>query len=215
LSASQAAQADEWDDRDRSQDNDEIDPGEEEAGRSVEQGDEELLLPAAPLRHQCKEDEDFLSALDRMVNENITESKNIIRDKNSMNTISAPVSTSKTKKTWEQIQEEGGSVEEEAQVHVMVMLRKGGGGGKVSKGISVSADSELGEQFIAREEQEAREKARMKQLTLEISERQEEEELNEALHHLQRVTMGNRRGFKPQKGAPDADAIFGKKTSKF
>ena len=38
----------------------------------------------------------------------------------------------------------------------MVMLRKGGGGGKVSKGISVSADSELGEQFIAREEQEAR-----------------------------------------------------------
>ena len=29
-----------------------------------------------------QEDEDFLSALDRMVNENITESKNIIRDKN-------------------------------------------------------------------------------------------------------------------------------------
>jgi hypothetical protein len=31
-----------------------------------------------------------------------------------------------------------------------------------------------------------REKAKLKQLTLEISERQEEEELNEALAHLQR-----------------------------
>ena len=40
----------------------------------------------------------------------------------------------------------------------MLMLRKGGGGGggKVSKGISVSADSELGEQFIAKEERETR-----------------------------------------------------------
>ena len=38
----------------------------------------------------------------------------------------------------------------------MVMLRKGGGGGKLTKSINVSSESELGEQFIAREESEAR-----------------------------------------------------------
>ena len=35
-----------------------------------------------------------------------------------------------------------------------------------------------------------RERERMKQLTLEISERQEQEELSEALQQLQRVTLG-------------------------
>ena len=34
-----------------------------------------------------------------------------------------------------------------------------------------------------------REKARLKKLTLEISERQEEEELNEAISHLQRWVL--------------------------
>ena len=55
------------------------------------------------------------------------------------------------------MQEEG--EEDESRVQVVIMLRKGGGktgGGAVTKGISVSADSQLGEQFIAREEREAR-----------------------------------------------------------
>ena len=92
-----------------------------------------------------------------MVNENITESKNMLRDKNSLAAVSAPISTQKGKKNWEQLQEEG--EEDESRVQVVIMLRKGGGktgGGAVTKGISVSADSQLGEQFIAREEREAR-----------------------------------------------------------
>lgn len=124
----------------------------------VEQGDEELLLPSAPVKLSCKEDDDFLADLDRMVNENISESKNLLRDKNTLATVSAPISTQKGKKNWEQLQEEG--EEDESKVQVMIMLRKGGGktGGvtKITKGISVSADSQLGEQFIAREEREAR-----------------------------------------------------------
>ena len=47
-------------------------------------------------------------------------------------------------------------------------------------GISVPAYSQLGKQLLRREEQELKEKERVKQLTLEISERQEEEELHEA-----------------------------------
>jgi hypothetical protein len=41
-------------------------------------------------------------------------------------------------------------------VQVVVMLRKGPGGGRITKGIAVPAESQLGEQFIAREEREAR-----------------------------------------------------------
>jgi len=100
-------------------------------------------------------------------------------------------------------------------VQVVVMLRKGGRAA-TTKGISVSADSMLGEQFIAKEEQEKHERTKLKQLTLEINERQEEEELQEAIQQLQRVSMGGGghthrgpRGFRPPKGAPDADLIFG------
>jgi len=113
------------------------------------------------------------------------------------------------------LQEE--QVEQEENVQVVVMLRKGGKA-TTAKGISVSADSMLGEQFLAREEKEQRERSRMKQLTLEISERQEEEELTEALQQLQRVSLagpgGARKGFRPNKGAPDADLIFGNKKYK-
>merc|ERR1740128_881211 len=184
----------------------------------VEQGDEELLLPSAPVKVECQEDDDFMSALDQMINENITESKNLARDKSSLLSVTAPISSGKGKKTYEQLQEEGGDDDTDedgaGKVEVRVMLRKGGG--KTAKGISVSANSQLGEQFTLRDQREAIEKARLKKLTLKISERQEEEELNEAVAHLQRVSlMPSRRNFKPQKGVPDTDAIFGKKTSKF
>merc|ERR1712098_844289 len=96
-------------------------------------------------------------------------------------------------------------------VQVQLMLRKPGKGGTSTKSINVACDSMLGEQFLAREERELKE--RMKQLTLEISERQEQEELSEALHQLQRVTLGgsNNQKYRHNKGAPDADLIFGKK----
>lgn len=183
----------------------------------IEEGEEDLVLPSAPVNIHCQEDDDFMAALDKMVNESITENKNMIRDKGNMTNVSAPPGINKSKKTYEQIQEEGRGDEDEnekGKVQVMVMLRKGGGGGKLTKSINVSSESELGEQFIAREESEAREKAKLKKLTLEISERQEEEELIEAISSLQRCSpmVPVRKGFKPQKGAPDADLIFGKKS---
>jgi len=178
----------------------------------VDEGEEDMMVPSIPVFQPCPEDDDFLAALDKMVNENISESKNLVRDKNTLASMTAPVSSGKGKKNWEQLQEE--QVEQEDNVQVVVMLRKGGKA-TTAKGISVSADSMLGEQFLAREEKEQRERTRMKQLTLEISERQEEEELTEALQQLQRVSMvgpgGARRGFRPNKGAPDADLIFGNK----
>ena len=70
----------------------------------MEEGDEELALPTAPVRVACPEDEDFLAALDRMVNENISEAKAMQRDKSSLTQLTAPVSSGKGKKTWEQLQ---------------------------------------------------------------------------------------------------------------
>merc|ERR1719483_1124679 len=201
---------------------DEWNRGEEEHGAmdsqesggvvEVDEGEEDMMVPSIPVFQPCPEDDDFLAALDKMVNENISESKALVRDKNSLSSMTAPVSSGRGKKNWEQLQEEQDDQEENVQV--VVMLRKGGKT-TTAKGISVSADSMLGEQFLAREEKEQKERTRMKQLTLEISERQEEEELTEALQQLQRVSMvgpgGARRGFRPNKGAPDADAIFGNK----
>jgi len=180
----------------------------------VEEGDEDIAIPTAPVFNPCPEDDDFLAALDKMVNDNITESKAVSRDKANFSTMTAPVASGKGKKTWEQLQEEGEG-EKAANVQVVVMLRKGGKAA-TTKGITVSADSMLGEQFIAKEELEKNERTRMKQLTLEINERQEEEELQEAIQQLQRVSVGGQRdqhrgarGFRPPKGAPDADLIFG------
>ena len=50
-------------------------PGEEL--EEVEEGEENLAVPTQPKYEPCPEDDDFLAALDKMVNENIAESKNV------------------------------------------------------------------------------------------------------------------------------------------
>ena len=127
--------------------------------------------------------------------------------------MSVPVSSGRSKKNWEQLQLED---QEEAAgasgVQVVLMLRKGGQGKAGTKSICVSSDSNLGEQFLAREARELKERERVKQLTLEISERQEQEELTEALQQFGRVQHQPRHQHnRHNKGAPDADLIFGKK----
>ena len=91
----------------------------------MEEGDEDLAVPTRPSHQACPEDDDFLAALDKMVNENIAESKNAgeikslikhiltlicnwysVRDKNVMSSMTGPVSGAKGKKNWEQLQQE-------------------------------------------------------------------------------------------------------------
>ena len=43
----------------------------------MEEGEENLVIPTKPEYQPCAEDDDFLAALDKMVNENIAESKTI------------------------------------------------------------------------------------------------------------------------------------------
>ena len=45
----------------------------------MEEDEENLAVPTVPKYEPCPEDDDFLAALDKMVNENIAESKNVGR----------------------------------------------------------------------------------------------------------------------------------------
>merc|ERR1719471_470838 len=74
--------------------------------QELEEEEEDLVISTHPKYEPCPEDEDFLAALDKMVNENIAESKNVVRDKNVMSSMTGPVSGAKGKKNWEQLQQE-------------------------------------------------------------------------------------------------------------
>ena len=49
----------------------------EEDVQELEEGEENLMINTKPRFEPCPEDDDFLAALDKMVNENIAESKNV------------------------------------------------------------------------------------------------------------------------------------------
>ena len=119
-SASQAAMYEEGieGDEDKDEEGDEDERDWDEGGLSqgggervleVEEGDEDFAIPTAPVFDPCPEDDDFLAALDKvridqdevvpncvqMVNDNITESKGVARDKASLSTMTAPVASGK------------------------------------------------------------------------------------------------------------------------
>ena len=50
---------------------------EAESVQEIEEGEENLIIPTQPKFEPCPEDDDFLAALDKMVNENIAESKTV------------------------------------------------------------------------------------------------------------------------------------------
>merc|ERR1719251_133421 len=83
-------------------------PSQEEDGSQVEveEGEEDLMVPTKPDFQPCPEDDDFMAALDKMVSENIAESKNIVRDKSQLSGLTVPVGGGKGKKNWEQLQQE-------------------------------------------------------------------------------------------------------------
>merc|ERR1740122_590344 len=93
---------DDWDQDGVERDGDSPSQEEDVEGHiEVEEGDEHLMVPTRPSYQACAEDEDFLAALDKMVNENIAESKNVVRDKNVMSSMTGPVSGAKGKKNRE------------------------------------------------------------------------------------------------------------------
>merc|ERR1719239_46345 len=170
----------------------------------------------------CKEDEDFMTALDAMMNENIK-----ARTQESVKVpqldIALPTQLKqKTKKpgfiaspcltTTERLIEEDESGE--SGLKFVLMTRRGNKQQLTNFEIPMTA--EFATKFKEREEAERIEKKKMKELVLGSHERQEEEEYLETLASMNKsppVNINRERKVKYQhpKGAPDADLIFGNK----
>lgn len=167
-------------------------------------------LPAGPRRVSCPEDDDFLSALDKMVSDNIQDR---MRDsvKPQQVDISVPLHVKSTKKTYEQLQERPS---DNSTVDFVLMLRKGNK--QQYKNLAVPVSSELAMNLRNREQEQKEEKERVKRLTLNITERQEEEDYQETINQSTKPVTVNlnrerRQKYNHPKGAPDADLIFGPK----
>ena len=94
------------------------------------------------------------------------------------------------------------------------MLRKGNK--QQYKNLAVPVYSDLAKNLRNREQEQKEEKERVKRLTLNITERQEEEDYQEAINQGTRPVSVNlnrerRQKYNHPKGAPDADLIFGPK----
>ncbi|XP_011314973.1 regulator of nonsense transcripts 2 [Fopius arisanus] len=167
-------------------------------------------LPAGPKRVSCPEDDDFLSALDKIVSDNIQDR---MRDnvKPQQVDISVPIHVKSTKKTYEQLQE---GPSDNSTVDFVLMVRKGNK--QQYKSLAVPVSSELAKNLRNREQEQKEEKERVKRLTLNITERQEEEDYQETINQGTRPVTVNlnrerRQKYNHPKGAPDADLIFGPK----
>ncbi|KAH0546179.1 regulator of nonsense transcripts 2 isoform X1 [Cotesia glomerata] len=170
----------------------------------------DAALPAGPKRVNCPEDDDFLSALDKIVSDNIQDR---MRDnvKPPQVDISVPIHVKNSKKTYEQLQE---GPSDKSTVDFILMVRKGNK--QQYKNLAVPSSSELAMNLRNREQEQKEEKERVKRLTLNITERQEEEDYQETINQGARPVTVNlnrerRQKYNHPKGAPDADLIFGPK----
>lgn len=95
----------------------------------------------------------------------------------------------------------------------LLMLRKGNK--QQYKTFEADVNSELAQNLRDQELAQREEKLRVKRLTLNITERFEEEDYQEMMQTQQRPVTQNlnreRKKYQHPKGAPDADLIFGPK----
>lgn len=195
---------------------DEEDGGREE-GRAQMLEEEQLLQGdmKVNINHvQCEEDNDFMSAFDRMMADSILERASTVPRPGQLD-ISVPVHIRSTaKKTYDQLLSEGAEEDSKPVVNFVFLTRAGNK--QQYNSVEMPVDSELVTKLRTREEAERAEKEKVKRMTLEINERQEEEEAAEIMQQAQRpATMNFNRDRRPKyqhpKGAPDADLIFGPK----
>uniref|UniRef100_T1IJL6 Regulator of nonsense transcripts 2 n=1 Tax=Strigamia maritima TaxID=126957 RepID=T1IJL6_STRMM len=175
------------------------------------ENDDVCVLPGPKPVH-CQEDEDFMTAFDKMLAENI-QHRNQETVKPPQVDISVPMHV---KGTVKRVTVDGHTPEENTSntMNFILMTRKGNK--QQYKNLEVPITSELAQNLKDKEEAERAEKERVKKLTLDISERQEEEDYQEMLAAQQRPVVMNlnrerRQKYQHPKGAPDADLIFGNK----
>lgn len=133
--------------------------------------------------------------------------------------IPVPMMAKTGKKTYDQIQNMDNTVQEKKDSVPFVLMLRGSKGGKQQfKPFSASNDSALAVNLRLQEQKIREDNEKVKRLTLNITERIEEEDYQESLMQSQRSPAQGRQNqqksqkqqkYKHQKGAPDADLIFG------
>jgi regulator of nonsense transcripts 2 len=175
-----------------------------------EQVSESLAIPSGPRKVDCPEDEEFLSALDKMVSENIQERMREPVKAGNVD-ISVPVVLKSNKKTYEQLQDSPET--DRNKIGFVLMVRKGNK--QQYKNFDADINSELAQNLRDQELAQKEEKERVKRLTLNITERFEEEDYQDMIQQQNRPVTQNlnreRKKYQHPKGAPDADLIFGPK----
>lgn len=130
--------------------------------------------------------------------------------------IVVPMMAKSGKKTYDQMQGADNTAVKEEAVPFVLMVRGSKGGKQQFKSFAAPTDSALAVNLRVQEQKIREENEKVKRLTLNITERIEEEDYQEALLQCQRSPAQNRsqsknkqQKYKHQKGAPDADLIFG------
>lgn len=168
------------------------------------------------LPDKTQEDLDFEQAFDRLALDSIQE--RIRENVKPAKDIPVPMMARSGKKTYDQIQGLASSEatsQPEASVAFTLMVRGGKSGKQQFKTFAAPKDSALAVNLRLQEQKTREENERVKLLTLNITERIEEEDYQESLLQAQRPPSQNRNAkqgrqhkFKHQKGVPDADLIF-------
>ncbi|XP_061662075.1 regulator of nonsense transcripts 2 isoform X2 [Syngnathoides biaculeatus] len=174
----------------------------------------EVTIRGGGLKHvACAEDEDFIQALDKMMLENLQRSGETV--KVHQLDVAIPLQLkSQLKKGGSSsqpcISEADADVSDTMQF--VMLTRKGNK--QQYKILNVPLSSHLAANHFNQQQAEQEERMRMKKLTLDINERQEQEDYQEMLQSLaQRPAQANtnrerRPRYQHPKGAPNADLIF-------
>lgn len=195
---------DERKEREMLNEEDEVDPNETE----LTDFNNQEFVPRKEEKNQ--DDLEFEQLFEKMAQESYQERlkeipKTIVKD------VPVPVITKSGKKTYEQLQAPEKEVNP-SSVPFTLVTRGGKAGKQQLKVFQAPIDSQLAQNLLKEKERIREENERVKRLTLNITERIEEEDYQESLLQNQRSPMQNRfrnyKKFKHQRGAPDADAIF-------
>ncbi|KFB47523.1 hypothetical protein ZHAS_00015483 [Anopheles sinensis] len=188
------------------------DENEDEEDEDEQDFDLEVAVePMPPPAVKQPEDLEFEREFERMASECIQQRA---KESSKVNPKQVPVPVTfrnETKKSYDQLQEP--TVEKPDTVPFALMIR-GKGKQQVYKTFEAPEDSQLAQYIREQERKQQEEKDNVKRLTLNISERLEEEDYQESLNQPTRTADPLRMRplkpakFKHPKGVPDIDAIF-------
>ncbi|UYV64261.1 UPF2 [Cordylochernes scorpioides] len=172
-------------------------------------------VPPTPRLVSCTEDEDFMSAFDKMLSESIIHRSQVAIKPQADITIPLNIKAGRTSRKSVSSPPPYLDLEKapspDQTVNFVLMTRRGNK--QQFKSLQVPVSSELAQNLRDQEEAERMEKQQVKRLTLDINERQEEEDYQEMLAQQRPMVMNlnrdRRHKYLHPKGAPDADLIFG------